>query len=102
MNLQQALAFVPQFASGKYTLEAYEQFVSWLEVASVRDLDRIADEQEVFLSANHPTGPRPSTDWIAGLERKLNRCDETPDSLPNTKNNLFTLIKHKWQAKRRK
>jgi len=75
MSLQEARLFVAQFVKGDYTPAEHAAFLQWLGDASMEDLDHIADEHEAR-EGDWSLRGRPSIEWIAQLEQKLDKMNE--------------------------
>jgi len=71
MSLQEAKQFVAQFIKGDYTPEEYAAFLRWLKGATLDELNEIADEHESKHDQWVAMAAMPSTDWVNGLEQKL-------------------------------
>ena len=75
MSLQEAKQFVAHFVTGDYTPEEYATFLQWLRVATVDEMNAIADEHEALheswpLLVDGPSSS-PTSLWVAELEEKL-------------------------------
>ena len=71
MSLQEAKQFVAQFVTGEYTPEEKAAFMQWLSGATVAELNIIADEHEALHDSWPLTTDGPSSEWVDGLEQKL-------------------------------
>lgn len=82
MSLQEAKQFVAQFVTGDYTPEGYATFLQWLRVATVDEMNVIADEHEALHESwlLAPGGPTPL--WVAELEQKLDAAVERREEAP--------------------
>lgn len=71
MSLQDAKNFVARYVAGVYAPEEQAAFLKWVKGATVEDWNRVADEHEVLVERWPMTAISPTTEWISGLERRL-------------------------------
>ena len=76
MNQQEAKQFVARFIAGEYAPEEYEAFLKWLRNATTEELNEIADEHESMQDQWAVLSATPSSEWVAGLEQKLDGVEE--------------------------
>jgi ferric-dicitrate binding protein FerR (iron transport regulator) len=76
MNLIEARQFVAHFVEGDYIPEEYEAFLQWLKVATLEELNEIANEHEVLHEQWDVMGLFPTAEWRGQLEEKLDHVAE--------------------------
>ncbi|HVU53544.1 MAG TPA: FecR domain-containing protein [Puia sp.] len=76
MILKDARQFVASFVKGEYTPEEYAAFLTWLQDASIEELEIIADEHEALFEQWSLPDVSPSPEWALQLEQRLDQADE--------------------------
>jgi ferric-dicitrate binding protein FerR (iron transport regulator) len=98
MILKDAKAFVANFVKGEYTPEEYAAFLSWLQGASIDELEIIAEEHEGLFEHWSLPDLAPSPEWTRRLEDRLDRADEMASIAPVRKMKLVRFIRNPWVA----
>ncbi|HMH20300.1 MAG TPA: FecR domain-containing protein [Puia sp.] len=75
MSKQEARLFIARYVSGTSSPEEREDFLKWLEGATIRDLDEITDHFEA-LEGKWPLGEEPDSIWVDQLEGRLDKADQ--------------------------
>jgi ferric-dicitrate binding protein FerR (iron transport regulator) len=73
MHLQEARKFVTYFVKGEYQPMEYADFLQWLQGATLKELNAIADEYESLEPGWSIPSTVPSPDWVMRLEERLDR-----------------------------
>lgn len=83
MTTQEARTFIARFAKGKHSQKEHESFLEWVRASSMDHIQSIAQDYESLYEEWELSG-RPSAQWVAQLEDRLDRLETVPSVVPMT------------------
>lgn len=82
MNVKEAQQFVADFSKGDYDPSEHAAFLQWVRIASIRELEIVAEEHEAHHAQWVFSAEEPSPEWVEALEDRLDRLAEKRTEAP--------------------